>query len=100
MVIGQIIFALLFIGAIWLFSKNVGKIIRNIKLGKKVTYEGSSEERWKTMGLIALGQKKMFKKPLAAIMHFFIYAGFIIINIEMLEIIIDGLAGTHRIFSS
>ncbi len=74
-------------------------IRRNILLGKDADFSDRPGERWKNVLLIAFGQKKMFRNPLVAVMHFFIYAGFIIINIEVLEIIIDGLLGTHRIFS-
>ncbi|MGZ5280697.1 MAG: 4Fe-4S dicluster domain-containing protein [Bacteroidia bacterium] len=75
------------------------KLNRNIRLGKKNWPNNNSSERWKKVVLNALGQKKMFKKPIPAILHFFVYAGFIIINIEILEIILDGLFGTHRIFA-
>lgn len=99
MIIEQILFAVAFASGIFLFSKNIKKIIRNIKLGKKSDYPGPASARWKNMILVALGQKKMFKKPLPALLHLFVYAGFVIINTEMLEIIIDGLFGTHRIFA-
>ncbi|HWD88555.1 MAG TPA: (Fe-S)-binding protein [Mucilaginibacter sp.] len=97
--IGQIIFILILAAAIWLFSKNVGKIRRNILLGRDVDRSDNPGERWKTMALVALGQSKMGKRPLAAVMHVFIYVGFVIINIEVLEILIDGVFGSHRIFS-
>lgn len=94
------IFFLITLGAgVFLFSFNVKKIIRNIKLGRDVKLEGSHAERWKTMALVALGQSKMFNRPVAAFFHIIIYVGFIIINIELLEIIIDGIFGTHRVFS-
>ncbi|HEX3386983.1 MAG TPA: (Fe-S)-binding protein [Mucilaginibacter sp.] len=96
---GQIIFILILAAAIWLFSKNVGKIRRNILLGRDVDRSDNPGERWKTMALVALGQSKMGKRPLAAVMHVFIYVGFVIINIEVLEILIDGVFGSHRIFS-
>jgi Fe-S oxidoreductase len=99
MIIEQILFAVAFASGIFLFSKNIKKIIRNIKLGKKSDYPGPASARWKNMILVALGQKKMFKKTLPALLHLFVYAGFVIINTEMLEIIIDGLFGTHRIFA-
>ncbi|MBS1525539.1 MAG: (Fe-S)-binding protein [Bacteroidetes bacterium] len=97
--IGQIIFILILAAAVWLFSKNVGKIRRNILLGRDVDRSDHPAERWKTMALVALGQSKMGKRPLAAVMHVFIYVGFVIINIEVLEILIDGIFGSHRIFS-
>jgi hypothetical protein len=85
--------------AIWLFIKNVKNIRRNILLGRDVELTDNKAERWKKVLLFALGQKKMFKYPLVAVMHFVIYAGFIIINLEILEIILDGIFGTHRLFA-
>ena len=63
-------------------------------------WNNNSSERWKNVLLLAFGQKKMFKNPLAAMLHFFVYAGFIIINIEVLEIVMDGILGTHRLFAA
>lgn len=97
--ISQLIFAILFIGAIVLFTINARKIVRNIKLGRKEDRSDRPAGRLKIMTLVALGQKKMFKRPIPALLHLFVYLGFVIINIEMLEIIIDGLFGTHRSFS-
>jgi len=97
--IGQIVFILILAAAVWLFSKNVGKIRRNILLGRDTDRSDHPALRWKTMAKIALGQSKMGKRPFAALMHLFIYVGFVIINIEVLEILIDGVFGTHRIFS-
>lgn len=97
--IGQLIFAVCFFGALFLFGKNVQQIYSNIKLGRDLNRSDRAPERWKTMILVAFGQKKMFKRITPAILHLFVYLGFVIINIEMLEIIIDGLFGTHRIFS-
>lgn len=97
--IPQILFILLSVTAIWFFSKNVRQIIRNIRLGKDDLKNDNSSLRWKNLLLLALGQKKMFRKPLVAVLHFFVYAGFIIINIEVLEIVLDGLLGTHRLFA-
>jgi Fe-S oxidoreductase len=98
MILGQILFIIILAVASYFFTVNVKKIIRNIQLGKPQVYSNLSE-RWKNMALVALGQKKMFKKPFAAILHIIVYAGFIIINIEVLEILIDGIFGTHRIFA-
>ncbi len=98
-IIQQFLFILITIGAIWLFSKNVKNIKRNILLGRDIELTDNKAERWKRVLLLAFGQKKMFKYPLVAIMHFLIYAGFIIINIEILEIILDGIFGTHRLFA-
>jgi heterodisulfide reductase subunit C len=97
--IGQILFIIILAAAIWLFSKNAGKIRRNILLGRDTDRSDNPGLRWKTMTLVALGQSKMGKRPLAAVMHVFIYVGFVIINIEVLEILIDGVFGSHRIFS-
>src|SRR5258707_11605074 len=97
--IAQILFIIILAAAVYLFSKNAGKIKRNILLGKDTDRSDHPALRWKTMAKIALGQTKMTKRPLAAVMHFFIYVGFIIINIEVLEIMIDGIFGSHRVFS-
>lgn len=99
-IVQQILFALLSIAAVWLFTKKVMELRRNILLGRDADYSGNSGLRWKNVLLLAFGQKKMFKKPLVAVMHFIIYAGFIIINIEVLEIILDGILGTHRLFAA
>lgn len=92
-ILQQILFLVLFIVAFILFSKRMGSIKRNILLGQTVDISVKKSLRWKNVLLLALGQKKMFKNPLVAILHLFIYAGFLIINIEMLEIIFDGLTG-------
>jgi heterodisulfide reductase subunit C len=97
--IAQIIFLIIFIAAIILFTIQVRKIIRNINLGKDLNRSDSPAERWKVMAKVAMGQTKMVRRPIAGIMHILVYVGFIIINLEVLEIIIDGLFGTHRIFS-
>ncbi|HVW98004.1 MAG TPA: (Fe-S)-binding protein [Mucilaginibacter sp.] len=97
--IAQILFIIILIAAVYLFSRNAGKIRRNILLGRSADRSDNPAQRWKTMALVAFGQTKMAKRPLAAVMHFFIYAGFIIINLEVLEIMIDGMFGTHRIFA-
>ncbi len=97
--IGSIIFVVALLAAGGLFGKNVARIRRNILLGKDVDLNDNSSERWKTMALVALGQSKMVARPVAGIMHILIYVGFVIINIEVLEILIDGIAGTHRIFA-
>ena len=94
----QAAFILLCIAAVWLFSKKAKEIQRNIFLGRDEDFSGNKNERWRNVLLLAFGQKKMFKNPLVAVMHFVIYAGFIIINIEVLEIVLDGMLGTHRLF--
>jgi heterodisulfide reductase subunit C len=97
--IGQVIFIIILLAAVYLFGKNVAKVRRNILLGRDTNRSDDSARRWKVMVKVALGQTKMVKRPVAAIMHFFIYIGFIIINLEVLEIMIDGIFGSHRIFS-
>ena len=98
-IIQQVLFVLVSAIAIFLFTKKVREISRNIKLGKDEDFSDNKSERWKNVLLLAFGQKKMFRNPLVAIMHFFVYAGFIIINIEVLEIVLDGILGTHRLFA-
>ena len=95
----NIIFAVALILGIGFFARNVKKLSRNIKLGKDVDVSDNKSQRWKNMARIALGQTKMVVRPIAGIMHVIVYVGFIIINIEVLEIILDGLFGTHRLFS-
>jgi len=95
----NILFVVAFAAAVFLFSKNLKAIIRNINLGKDVYISDNKPERWKKMILVAIGQSKMVVKPVSGLMHIIVYAGFIIINIEVLEIIIDGIFGTHRIFA-
>jgi len=95
----NILFAILLIVGFGFFTASVKKIIRNINLGVDVDRKDNPKARWKNMALIALGQSKMVRRPVAGILHIFVYVGFVIINIELLEIIIDGLFGTHRIFA-
>ena len=95
----NILFAIILGLGIGFFTINIKKIIRNIKLGQDINRSDYAKQRWSNMAMIALGQSKMVKRPIAGILHIFVYVGFVIINIEVLEIIIDGLFGTHRIFS-
>lgn len=95
----NILFAIILVLGIGFFAQNVKKLIRNIKLGQDVDRTDNPKERWRNMAMIALGQSKMVKRPVAGILHIIVYLGFIIINIEVLEILIDGLFGTHRVFS-
>src|SRR6056297_509634 len=95
----NIIFAVALIVGIGFFARNVKKLSRNIKLGKDVDVSDNKSQRWKNMTKIALGQTKMVVRPVAGLMHIIVYVGFVIINIEVLEIILDGLFGTHRLFS-
>ncbi|KQS45798.1 Fe-S oxidoreductase [Flavobacterium sp. Leaf359] len=97
--IDNILFAVLLAVGFGFFISNVKKLIRNIKLGQAVDRSDNKGERWANMARVALGQSKMVKRPIAAILHIIVYVGFIIINIELLEIIIDGLFGTHRVFA-
>ncbi|GAB5472931.1 MAG: (Fe-S)-binding protein [Maribacter sp.] len=95
----NILFTILLVAGIGYFAKNVARLRRNINLGRDVDISGDSSIRWKNMAKIALGQTKMVVRPIAGILHVIVYVGFIIINIEVLEIIIDGIFGTHRIFA-
>ncbi|MCX8081072.1 MAG: (Fe-S)-binding protein [Bacteroidia bacterium] len=96
--ISSLLFIILLAASVFWFSRNASKIRRNILLGKEYTPEGTPAERWKNMALVALGQSKMVSRPLSGILHIFVYAGFVLINIEVLEIILDGIFNTHRIF--
>ena len=95
--IAPIIFIILLLTASWLFAKKMLAIRKYILAGQPEDLSDQSTVRWKNMLLLAMGQKKMFKNIPVAIMHFIIYAGFIIINIEVLEIVLDGITGSHRI---
>ena len=98
-ILPQIIFAIVFLVGIGFFANNIRKIARNIKLGSDVDTSDNKPQRWKNMARIALGQSKMVTRPIAGFLHIIVYVGFVVINIEVLEIIIDGLTGQHRIFS-
>lgn len=97
--IQQLIFLLILLASIFYITRRIRFIRRNILLGKKDGPAENTPQRIKNVLLIAFGQKKMFKRPIPALLHFCIYAGFLIINLEALEFIIDGLVGTHRIFA-
>lgn len=97
--IQQLAFALVLAAAVFIIRRRVLFIQSTIRLGKEGAAPDRTTERWRNVLLVAFGQKKMFKRFLPAIFHFFIYAGFLIINLEVLEFVIDGLAGTHRIFA-
>jgi len=96
--IASIIFGVLLIVGFGFFTWNILKIRSNIFLGREIHRTDSRKERWRTMLLVAFGQKKMFQRPIPAILHFFIYAAFVITQIELIEIIVDGISGNHRIF--
>ena len=91
--IPNILFVMLLALGIGYFARNVKKLIRNIKLGTETDTSGDNAQRWKNMTMIALGQTKMVVRPIAGLLHVIVYLGFIIINIEVLEIIIDGIFG-------
>ncbi len=99
-IVQQVLFALVAVIATWLFARKAWWIRRNILLGTDADFSDNKSLRWKNLLLLAFGQKKMFRKPLVAIMHLVIYVGFIIINIEVLEIVLDGLLGSHRLFAT
>lgn len=97
--IDNIFFAIILAIGVGYFTINVRKLMRNIKLGRDIDRSDNPSERWKNMAMIAMGQSKMVRRPVAGVLHILVYLGFVIINIEVLEIIIDGLFGTHRVFS-
>lgn len=97
--IDNILFVILLAAGFGYFAFNVKKLIRNIKLGRDANRNDNPGERWANMAMIALGQSKMVKRPISGALHIIVYVGFVIINIELLEIIIDGIFGTHRVFS-
>ena len=96
----NILFLVLLIAGFGLFFKSLKEIYRNIKLGREINRSDNPSERWKTMVTVALGQSKMKKRPVAAFLHMIVYVGFVIINIELIEIIVDGIFGTHRFLAS
>lgn len=96
-IIAQIAFVILLVVGIGFFVRNVRRMIRNIKLGREVDRSDHTAERWKKTFKIAIGQYKMVKRPVSGVVHILVYLGFIIVNIEVLEIVIDGIFGTHRI---
>lgn len=97
-ILPNILFCLILVVGIGFFVRNIRKLVRNIYLGKKENISDNKTQRWKNMLKIAFGQGKMTIRPISGILHIFVYVGFFIINIEMLEIILDGILGTHRIF--
>lgn len=98
--IDNIIFLILLVAGFGLFAKSLLKIYRNIRLGHEINRNDRKSERWSTMARVAMGQSKMVKRPVAGILHLFVYVGFVIINIELIEIIVDGIFGTHRFLAS
>ena len=96
----QTLFLVLSAAATWLFTRKVKEIRRNINLGRDEKIDDQPGRRWRNVLLLAFGQQKMFRKPIVALLHFVVYGGFIIINIEVLEIVLDGLTGAHRLFAA
>lgn len=97
-IIQQILFILLLGFSVSLFAKNIHQIRNNILLGRQIQIYGTRTKRWKNVLFLALGQKKMFKNWIPAVLHIFVFSGFLIINVEVLEIILDGITGKHREF--
>ena len=100
MYLSSILFAVVFFVAIGVFTRNIRRIIRNINLGQKTNRSDQKSKRWKHMTRVALGQSKMVVRPIAGLLHIIVYVGFIVINIELIEIVLDGFLGTHRVLSS
>ncbi|ANF50910.1 Fe-S oxidoreductase [Chryseobacterium glaciei] len=98
--IDNIIFLILLVAGFGLFAKSLQKIYRNIRLGREINRSDNKPERWETMARVAMGQSKMSARPVAGILHLFVYVGFVIINIELIEIIVDGIFGTHRFLAT
>ena len=96
--IPQILFLILLVAGVGYFTRNIRRVIRNIKLGRDPGEFDQKGKRWAQMARVAIGQSKMVKRPVAGALHIIVYLGFVLINIEVLEIIIDGLFGTHRVF--
>ena len=99
MEVSNLIFALCLVIASFFFGRNVIKVKQNINLGRDIDRSDRPRDRWITMVRVALGQSKMVVRPVAGFLHILVYVGFVIINIEVLEIVIDGLIGTHRVFA-
>lgn len=99
MEISTIIFLLIFLGSSAFFAFKVRQIIQNIRMGRSLGRSDRKGERLKTTIRVALGQSKMVSRPIAGILHIFIYVAFIITQVELIEIIVDGITGNHRIFA-
>lgn len=97
--IPQILFITLFLGIGYLVYKRFNLILQTIRLTRPVDLHDQPVQRWIRVFLLAFGQKKMFEKPLVGFFHFLIYIGFVLINIEIFEIMVDGILGTHRVFA-
>src|SRR5690606_95812 len=97
--IEQIVFLLVLVTAVVIVTIRARRILGTLRLGKNNVLNDRRAERWRNVLLVAFGQKKMFKRPVPAILHLFVYVGFLVVNIEVLEFVVDGLAGSHRIFA-
>jgi len=97
--IANFIFIIVLAVAIFFFVKSIRRIAYNINLGKDIDISDNKTLRWKTMAKVAMGQSKMTVRPVAGLLHIIVYVGFVLINVEVLEIIIDGITGSHRILS-
>ena len=98
--IGQIIFIFLLIIVVYISVKLYGRIWRNIQLGQKESLKDQPKKRLRNMLLVAFGQQKMFKRWIPAVFHLFIYVAFLLTQIELIEIVLDGLSGRHRVFAT
>ena len=98
--IEQILFVAILAVAMYFFAQKVNQIRRNILIGKDQIINDNKPARWLMMAKVALGQSKMVVRPVAGFFHILIYLGFVLINIEVLEIVIDGIFGKHRFFSN
>ena len=98
-ILPNMFFVIILIISITIFTRNILKIKNNINLGRSIDRSDNKSARWKNMVRIALGQSKMVSRPIAGILHVVVYIGFLIINIELLEIVVDGIFGTHRVFA-
>ena len=97
-ILSQLIFSLLLGIAAFFFIKSILRLRFNTTLGKEILETDNKSQRWRNVFFLAFGQQKMFKRPMLAFMHLIVYLGFLIVNVELLEIIVDGLLGTHRAF--
>ena len=95
----NIIFIVVLFLGLYFFCRNLYRLYRNINLGKQIDVSDNKKQRFINMFKIALGQGKLIKRPVSGFLHVVVYVGFVIINIELLEIVLDGILGTHRLFS-
>ena len=100
MEISNVIFLVVFLVTFGFFIRNLNRIITNIKLGRDINRSDRPTVRWKNMFRVAMGQSKMTRRPVAGVLHIIVYLGFLIINIEVIEIVVDGIFGSHRFLST